>query len=507
MTIGRSHLNLNFPSMLQQLPVLNSRFHEPKFYLPPAGAEYSLLPFRFIRLDPARYVVTNFAGEHFVLSQSELEQLVKHRLDPNSFLYDELKSRHFLVDCDSRVALDLLAVKYRTKQQLLPQFTALFMFVVSLRCDHSCPYCQVSRQSADRHAFDMVPEHADLAIDFMFRSPAPTIKVEFQGGEPLLNFELIRYIVLRSIERNATEGRQLEFVIASNLAFLTDDILNFCDEHGICFSTSLDGPRTLHNANRPRPGSDSYEKATEGIRRVRERLGPDRVAALMTTTEASLSQPREIIDEYVRQGFDSVFLRSVSPYGFAVKTGHSDRYSVERWLNFYRIALDYIFELNQQGQPFREEYTTLLLRKILTPFATGYVDLQSPAGIGIACLVFNYDGGIYASDEARMLAEMGDDTFRLGHLAHDSYQSVMLSPTLIDTLEQTMTEGMPMCSDCGFQPYCGSDPLHHFATQGDAVGFKPTSSFCARNMEVLRHVIGLLEDDPQASRILKSWIA
>jgi radical SAM protein with 4Fe4S-binding SPASM domain len=148
----------------------------------------------------------------------------------------------------------------------------------------------------------------------------------------------------------------------------------------------------------------------------------------------------------------------------------------------------------------------LLLRKILTPFPTGYVDLQSPAGIGISCLVFNYDGGIYASDEARMLAEMGDQKFRLGHLATDTYDSVMLSPVLIDALDRTMTEGTPMCSDCGFQPYCGSDPVQHYATQGDVVGFKPRSTFCRKSMEVLRHLFRLLEDDRRAAEILTSWI-
>jgi His-Xaa-Ser system radical SAM maturase HxsB len=492
--------------MLQSLPVLNARFQGPESYLPAADAAYSLLPFRFITLDSDRYVLSNFVGEHYVLARAALQQLIRHEMNPGSSDYQELKSRHFVIDGDSQVSLDLLAVKYRTKQQLLSQFTGLFLYVVTLRCDHSCPYCQVSRQSTDRRAYDMSAEHADLAIDFMFQSPAPAIKMEFQGGEPLLNFDVIRHIVLRATERNRTESRRLEFVIATNLAFLTEEILEFCEEHRICFSTSLDGPKELHNRNRPRPGSNSYERAVEGIRRVRGRLGSDRVAALMTTTEASLQFPREIIDEYISQDFDSIFLRAVSPYGFAVKTGQRDRYGVDRWLEFYRTALAYIIEINRAGHQFREEYSSLLLRKILTSFPTGYVDLQSPAGLGIGCLVFNYDGGIYASDEARMLAEMGDQKFRIGHLAQDSYEQVMLSPVLIDTLERTMTEGMPMCQDCGFQPYCGSDPIQHYATQGDIVGFKPTSEFCRRNMEVLRHLFRLLEENSAAAEVLMSWV-
>ena len=82
---------------------------------------------------------------------------------------------------------------------------------------------------------------------------APTIKIEFQGGEPLLNFPLIQQIV-EAARRGAPIGKTLEFVIASNLAQLTDEMLEFCRDKSILLSTSLDGPADLHNRNRPRPG-------------------------------------------------------------------------------------------------------------------------------------------------------------------------------------------------------------------------------------------------------------
>jgi hypothetical protein len=50
----------------------------------------------------------------------------------------------------------------------------------------------------------------------------------------------------------------------------------------------------------------------------------------------------------------------------------------------------------------------------------GYVDLRRPAGIGLGALVYNYDGKVFASDEGRMLAEMGDRTFELDDRFHES---------------------------------------------------------------------------------------
>jgi hypothetical protein len=89
-----------------------------------------------------------------------------------------------------------------------------------------------------------------------------------------------------------------------------------------------------------------------------------------------------------------MFLRPINPYGFASKVGTPTSYSTVEWLDFYKKALDYIIRLNLRGIRFREEYTALLLRRLLTPFGTGFVDLQSPAGIGISAVLFNYDGAV-----------------------------------------------------------------------------------------------------------------
>lgn len=483
---------------------LHHGFEERSAFAP--GVGYRLLPFRFGRLDAHRYIASNDVGEYVLMSRDELAAFTGHQLRPDTPVYRALKSRHFLFDDDSRIALDLLALKVRTRAETIANLTGLHIFVVTLRCDHSCHYCQVSRQTENRTAFDMKAHHAERALDLVFASPSPTIKIEFQGGEPLLNFDLIRRIVECAEVLNLTHGKNVEFVIASNLTRLSDEVLDFCANHRVTFSTSLDGPEDLHNTHRPLKGGNSYSATIEGIARIRERLGPDAVAALMTTTPASLSRVEDIIDEYVRQGFHAVFLRSLSPYGFAVKTSLVRRYSVEDWVDFYKRGLAHILELNRRGYPFREEFSSILLHKIFSPAGTGYVDLQSPAGLGIGALVYNYDGFIYASDEGRMLAEMGDLSFRLGNLDDASFDSVVAGEQLVSMLDETLLESAPMCSDCPFLPYCGADPTFHKATTGDLLGHKALSAFCGKQMAVLRHLIGLLEDDLGARDVLLGWV-
>jgi uncharacterized protein len=479
---------------------LHSNFAGPEYYSSEAG--YRLLPMRFLRLDDSRRLVTGMAGDFLVMPNEEFTQTVMHEL-PRGTTYNNLKGRHLIADEDSNVYQELLAAKFRTRHSHLPNFTSLHLFVLTLRCDHSCQYCQVSRVSEDRQAFDMSEKVATRAIELMFQSPSPILKVEFQGGESLLNFDMLRWIVEEVKRRN--DGRRIEFVITTNLSQLSEEILDFAEVHRIHFSTSLDGPEQLHNANRPRPNKDSWQKTITGINRIRQRLGEEAVAALMTSTARSLEQPEAIIDQYVQHGFRSIFLRYISPYGFAVRASKIIGYETDRFIEFFKRGLAHIIALNHQGTPIVEVYTQLLLRRILTVFPTGYVDLQSPSGAGLSAVVYNYNGGVYSSDEGRMLAEMGDETFRMGSV-FDSYEDLFLSDKQLGMLFSTMSEGIPQCSTCALQPYCGTDPAFHYRTQGSLIGHRPSSAYCRRNMEIMRHLFLLLEDDPAAAKVLKSWI-
>jgi uncharacterized protein len=467
---------------------------------------YRILPLRFMRWSDREVFLTNEAGEFLFMDRAAFVDFAEHRLPRTAPDYRALKARHLLVDGDCTVPLELLATKVRTKRDFLRGFTRLHLFVVTLRCDHSCPYCQVSRVTQDRTRFDMSRETAARALDLVFQSPAPALKIEFQGGESLLNFALIRWIVLRAETRNRIEQRDIQFVIATNLSPLDDEILEFCKEHEIHLSTSLDGPRDLHDANRPRSGGSSYDVTVRNIARARSALGHERVSALMTTTERSLPRAREIVDEYRRQTFSAIFLRSISPFGFATRGNADRRYDTAKFLAFYREALDHIIETNRAGHPFTEVYAQILLRKMLTPFPTGYVDLQSPAGAGINVVAYNYDGDVYASDEARMLAEMGDTSFRLGNVHEDDFRAIFGGPTQRALTNASCTETLPGCSECAFMPYCGADPIWNWATQGDPVGHRPTSAFCEKNMGIIRHLLTVWRGgDPFIQRLFVRW--
>lgn len=493
--------------MIENINKKTRKFRDPDYYNLNTDKKYSLLPFRFHRLNESNEIIVNEIGDFLIIPNGTTEKIITKNLDPffDKELYEDLVANFFITGEEIPPLLDIIATRYRTKKSFLDNFTALHIFVISLRCEHTCHYCQVSRVSQDKNAFDMKRSHIDKGIELMMRSPNKNVTMEFQGGEALLAFENIIYAVERTIIEAAKKNKNVTYVICTNLALLTDEILDYCKDKNILISASLDGPDFTHNKNRHRPQKNSYELAVKGIKRSREILGADRVSALLTTTTLSLDYPNEIVDEYFNLGFKNIFLRPISPYGFALHNEKKNKYQTSRFLEFYKAALTRIIEYNLQGHFFREEYATIILKKVLTPFPVGYVDLQSPAGMINNVIVFNYDGKVYATDEARMLAETNDFTFQIGDLEINTYEEIFYGEKVIEFSEASTNESLPGCSECAFQSYCGADPVFNHTTQGDIFGYRPTSSFCQKNMEIIRYLFELIESDKKIENIFKNW--
>jgi len=437
-------------------------------------------PFRFRRLPDNSVVAVSVSSDHTFLNIEDLDQL---SADPNGLGLDrraELQSKFFLGPQNASGSLRLLASRVAAKQETVLTGPSLHIIVPTLQCDHSCRYCQVSRSlSGSGHTIS----HQDLqnACDTIFESPAENLTVEFQGGEPLLRFDLIRFAIERIIERNLRENRRLRFVITSTLHHLDEQKCEFLRKHSVYLSTSIDGPAELHNINRPLPTRDSYQRTVNGIAMARELVSPDCVSALMTTTRESLSYPEEIVDEYLKLGFGEVFLRSLSGYGFARRNAPRMNYSLEQFQAFYEKALEYILKLNDQGIHFREVAASIVLNKILSPFDAGYVDLQSPTGAGLSTLVYNYDGFVYPSDEARMLAEMQDTSLRLGRIG-DSLSELLNSQVQRNLIRASLVRFTPGCDECAYSSYCGPDPISAKSQWGEIFAPVRMTSHCQRSL-------------------------
>lgn len=468
--------------------------------------QYKLLPFNFMRLNGST-LITNMGGDFLILSSDTFDRFVNYNICPTESIYLDLKAKHFIYDNSPNLPIQLLATQYRTKKSFLRNFTALHMVVVTVRCNQKCKYCQVSSEHADASKFDMTTETAKKCVDLIFRTPSQYIKIEFQGGEPLLNFDAVRYIVEYAEEQNHKYNKSLEFVICTNLTSVNDEQLAFCKIHNIYISTSLDGPAEIHNQNRLMENKcGSYQEVVKGLQKAQSLLGQDKISALMTTTRTSMGRFPEIVDEYLSLGFNTIFFRSLNPYGMANKHEKMLGYSTQEFVESYCEGLDYIIELNLKGTLFIEQYASLILRRMLTPFATGFVDLQSPTGAGIGGVIYDYNGNVFVADEGRMLARKGDMQFLMGHV-DDGYKSLFGGDTIRQTVASSCVECLPQCCNCGFQIWCGADPVRNYTTQGDLIGYRPTNEFCQKNMALIKYILGKIHNaSDEVLDVIWSWI-
>jgi uncharacterized protein len=478
--------------------------------------KYGFIPFQFEKFDQDHVLLVNLAGDHYFLPTEVFSLFIAYKISTSSDVYKTLKSKFFTFE-DSReleYAVDLLANQIRSKQRYLQDFTSLQMIEVTNYCNLKCSYCHASTVSLEevelKKADGLQTDILDNILDKIFQSPSKDIKVELQGGEPLANWKSTKYLIENAYARGLQFScRNTEIILCTNLLLINNEKLNILKKYNVQISTSLDGTEELHDKHRiTSNGVGSYKTFIEKLYTTRKALGDDTVNALLTVSRDNLFRLPEVIDEYIHLGFSGVFIRALNPYGMATKNIDTLGYSVEDFVSEYIKALNYIIELNKQGTFFVDYYSSLLLSRILTPFSTGFMDLQTPAGAGISGAIYDFNGDVYPTDESRMLARVGDTRFKIGNVVSNTYDEIFNNPILKDITEKSVLYTTTSCSNCVYNAYCGSDPIRNFVESGDIVGYRPNSAFCKKNKLLFKYLLKIIqENDNDIMNVFWSWIS
>jgi len=457
------------------------------------------------------HLLTNEWGQFLMLSSADFERFMAGKVGVDDPLYAELESRGFL---KARLDFRQLAVNYVKKNsfQWFPG-PSLHMIVVTLRCNQKCQYCHSSVVDPSRTDTDMDVETARKTVDFIFSTPNPTICIEFQGGEPLLNWPVVKFITEYAQAKAKAGNRKLLMALVCNFTLMTEDKLDFLFDHHVSICTSLDGPAELHNKNRPfLGGGEAQQKVVHWLEKIQERCSADPKkkfylpGALMTTTRFSMDYGPEIVDLYVKLGLEQIFLRPLSPIGYAKRVWKDVGYEAEEFVKFYEKTLDYIIDLNVSGKSdIMERMALILLSKVVKGEDPGFMDLRSPAGAVLGCLAYNYNGEIFVSDEGRMVDHQGDPIFKVGDVAKNDWLSVIDHPTTRACVTASTLDNQPMCQQCAFKPYCGVEPVFHYETQKSVFGQMPTSGWCSSHMGIFDVIFRKLRD-PRSRKVMDKWL-
>lgn len=450
-----------------------------------------------------KMLLTNEQGRYILLGKRDFLNLVNKRYDLLSKeILQTLKDRFFIYDIDEDVFIEKVANAYRDNKQYLFSATSLHIFVMTNACNMCCVYCQ-AQDSAQEKKGKMQEMTAKAAVDIALQSPNEYLTFEFQGGEPLLNFETIKYIVEYS-EQNKNH-KQIQYSLVTNTLLLNEEMIQFFKKYDVSISTSLDGCKEVHNSNRPKiDGDGTYDYVSRNIKWLQS--NDIQVGAIETTAKISLKNAEKIIETYHNLGLNHLFIRPLTPLGYAKEHWAEIGYEPEEFLKFYKQCILILLEHNRNGIRMSEGHARIFLKKILTGYSENYMELRSPCGAGIGQMAYYYDGNIYTCDEGRMVAEMGDQMFCLGNVNYSTYDDLMENRVCKVTCQASVLESLPGCCDCVYHPYCGVCPVISYASDNSIYTRESNVYRCKIYKGILDILFEILLEEPGAEDILKTWI-
>ncbi len=433
--------------------------------------------FRFKKLDKKTMLITNDIWAYSYLTFDEFKYFLLWWKDLTIKKKKELENKKFFKNT-SYYESDY-KYEYWTKNSFLAFGPILHIMIITLRCNHKCKYCHAAAAPMSAKKYDMTKELAQKTIDVMFFSTARSITIEFQWGEPLVNWNVIKFSIEYAYKKSKAIWKKVNFCLVTNLTLMTDKILDFLLKNKVSISTSLDWNEEVHNYNRTYKWWNSYAEVIKWIKKINIRykkeekihwfLGYQRTMwALLTTTKKTLWKWKEVIDSYVDIWMDWIFIRPLSPYWFASSELEKLWYSAEDFLIFYKKSLDYIIELNKKGILLREHFASIYLWKIFKPKDPNYLDDRSPCWASIGQVAYNFDWKIYSCDEGRMLWRMWLDEFKIWKVTDnpkESYIDMITSDSTKILVESSTLDWLPWFEGDVYKTYIWTCPIHNYKSR------------------------------------------
>ncbi|MBO9102184.1 MULTISPECIES: His-Xaa-Ser system radical SAM maturase HxsB [unclassified Rhizobium] len=453
----------------------------------------TVFPLKFRQAAVEGLLFADDAGGYFRSDQSFLERYAFGQLNASDTRFLAENGHSFATEGD----LDFTGFAYRWAKRLhVPTELQYLILVPTLRCNLACGYCQVSRVNEGAAGFDWNHDTLGHVIQFLDKLPTTRIKIEFQGGEPLLRLDLLEAV--RTFVRQRFD--EAEFVVCTNLQTVSPEAWNFLAADDTYVSTSLDGNRLTHERQRT-VTNDATNAFFANLRYAVDHLEDGHVSALPTLDIRNLPSPSDIIEAFGEFGLRSIFLRPVNFQGFARKKFDAKDTTME-WNSYHAAFIDALIEHNATAElPLEEYYFVHCLRRVLRSGHDGHVDLRNPNVIGRSYLVIDYDGTFYPTDEARMVTRVGQLDLSMGNVR------TRLQRRVIDTLNSEASNiSDPDCIHCPYQAFCGVDLVDDLSRYGRIDMPKHLTHFCQRHTAIFDKVFELLySNDPKVHKSLAIW--
>ena len=310
---------------------------------------------------------------------------------------------------------------------------------VAHTCNLNCSYCFASQGKYHGERAIMSYDIGKRALDFLVENSGTrhNLEVDFFGGEPLMNFDVVKQLVAyaRSIEKE--KGKNFRFTLTTNGVLIDDDVIDFANKEMSNVVLSLDGRKEIHDRFRvDYAGNGSWEKIVPKFQRLVNARGKKGYYMRGTFTHANpdfLEDIRTMLD----LGFTELSMEPVvtAPNDPSALTEADRRIVMEQ----YEKLAELMLKRDAEGKPFTFYHYMIDLKG-----GPCIYKRISGCGSGTEYMAVTPWGDLYPCHQF-----VGDEKFRLGDIWHG------VSNTAIQNeFASCNVYAREECRDCWARLYC-----------------------------------------------------
>ncbi len=323
-------------------------------------------------------------------------------------------------------------------------------------CNLNCEYCFASQGKYNGKRALMTLEVGKKALDFLIENSGShhNLEVDFFGGEPLMNFTVIKDLVKYAREKEKIYNKNFRFTLTTNGLLINDDVIEFANKEMHNVVLSLDGRKEVHDKLRKTiDGKGSYDIIIPKFKKFVEKRKNMNYYIRGTFTHNNVDFVNDIL-HMANLGFTELSMEPVvcapnEPYALTKK-------DIEIVKQQYEKLAKIMLERNRQGNGFTFYHFMLDLEH-----GPCIYKRISGCGSGTEYLAVTPWGDLYPCHQF-----VGNENFKLGNI----YDGIT-NNEITEKFKLCNAYARPKCKDCWAKLYCsGGCSANSYNATGDITG-------------------------------------
>lgn len=367
--------------------------------------------------------------------EATLEALAsKYSSDDLSEAIDEIQ---ILIETEQLHSNDTY-IKNLDFQNRAPVIKAMCLHIAH-DCNIRCKYCFASQGDFEGDRSLMSLEVGKKALDFLIANSGNrrNLEVDFFGGEPLMNFEVVKELVTYGRSLEEENNKLFRFTITTNGVLLSDDVIDYVNEHMDNVVLSIDGRRDINDLMRYTiNGGGTYDTIVPKFKKLVEKRGNKNYYVRGTFTKFNVDFAKDVL-HMVDLGFKST---SVEPVVAEAKHDYAlSESDLEKVYEQYDILADEMVKRHNKPDDFSFFHFTVDLSQ-----GPCVVKRLTGCGAGSEYVAITPDGDIYPCHQF-----VGDESFRIGSVVEGTYNN-----HLSHEFKEAHVYNKEKCKTCWAKFYC-----------------------------------------------------